>query len=164
MLAAAGAEVPEGYEHLVITGPQMPKEHRRLVERAARTGTSVVVKVRDALSEIQGASAIVSMGGYNSVSEIMSTSAPALVVPRTEPRMEQLIRASALARHGVVEMCHPDDLSPGLVAGWLARAAGTRVDRSAVDLTGVTALAPLAAELLATEMDPRARRWERAAV
>lgn len=164
VLAAAGAEVPEGYGHLVITGPQMPKEHRRLVERAARADTSVVVKVRDALSEIEGASAIVSMGGYNSVSEIMSTSTPALIVPRTEPRMEQLIRASALARHGVVEMCHPDDLTPELIAAWFARAAGTRVGRSTVDLTGVTALASLAAELLAAGSDPQARRWERAAV
>ncbi|WP_146067452.1 glycosyltransferase family protein [Arthrobacter sp. SX1312] len=164
LLAAAGAEVPEGYGHLVITGPQMPKEHRRLVERAAGPGTSVVVKVRDALSEIEGASAIVSMGGYNSVSEIMTTSAPALIVPRTEPRMEQLIRASALARHGVVEMCHPDDLSPELIGAWFGRAAGTRVGRSTVDLTGVAALAPLAAELLATEAGSQDRRWVHAAV
>ncbi|MBG6225413.1 putative glycosyltransferase [Arthrobacter sp. CAN_A2] len=164
MLAAAGAEVPEGYEHLVITGPQMPKEHRRLVERAARPGTSVVVKVRDALSEIEGASAIVSMGGYNSVSEIMSTSTPALIVPRTEPRLEQLIRASALARHGIVDMCHPDDLSPEFITAWFMRAAGTRVGRSQVDLTGVAALVPLAADLLVAEAGTQERRRAHAAV
>ncbi|MHA7283233.1 glycosyltransferase family protein [Arthrobacter sp. TMS2-4] len=164
VLAATGAEVPEGYEHLVITGPQMPKEHRRRVQRAARPGTSVVTKVRDALSEIRGASAIVSMGGYNSVSEIMTTSTPALIVPRTEPRTEQLIRASELARHGIVDMCHPDDLSPDLISDWFLHAAGTRVDRSMIDLTGVTALGPLAADLLTAAADSQERRWARAAV
>lgn len=148
VLAAARAEVPEGYEHLVITGPQMPREHRRQVEQAARPGTRVVTKVRDALSEIEGAAAIVSMGGYNSVSEIMSTSTPALIVPRTEPRLEQLIRAEALARHEIVDVCHPDGLSPEAIGAWFARVAGMGVDRSAVDLAGIDALAPMAAELL----------------
>ncbi|MFC3299326.1 glycosyl transferase family 28 [Arthrobacter agilis] len=164
VLAAAGAEVPEGYEHLVITGPQMPMEHRRLVQCAAGPGTSVVVQTRDALAEIEGASAIVSMGGYNSIGEIMSTSTPALIVPRTEPRREQLIRASALARRGIVDMCHPDDLSPELVADWFRGAAGTRVDRSGIDLTGITALALLAADLLATEASTPERRRAHAAV
>ena len=164
VLAAARAEIAEGYEHLIITGPQMPKEHRHLVERTARPGTSVVVKVRDALAEIEGASAIVSMGGYNSVSEIMSTATPALIVPRIEPRQEQIIRASALARHHIVDMCHPDDLSPELITAWFSRAAGTHVDRSEVDLTGISALTPLAAELLATGARTQDRGRTHAAV
>ncbi len=163
VIAAARAAVPTGYEHLVIAGPQMPKEHRRLVEEAARPGTRVVARVRDALSEIEGASAIVSMGGYNSVSEIMSTSTPALIVPRIEPRIEQLIRAEALARHDVVDVCHPDDLSPATIAAWFVRVAGTEVDRSGVDLLGIDALAPLAAELLGTVADSQDWRSARVA-
>ncbi|WP_051298308.1 glycosyltransferase family protein [Arthrobacter castelli] len=85
MLTAARTVVPDGYEHLIITGPQMPKDDRAQVERAAVAGTRVLGSVRDALAEIRGASAIVSMGGYNSVCEIMSTSTPALLVPRITP-------------------------------------------------------------------------------
>ena len=48
------------------------------------------------LAEVVDASAVVSMGGYNSVAEILTTNTPALLVPRDRPRQEQLIRARAL--------------------------------------------------------------------
>ena len=40
------------------------------------------------------AAGIVAMGGYNTFCEILSFDKPALIVPRTEPRLEQYIRAS----------------------------------------------------------------------
>jgi predicted glycosyltransferase len=51
-----------------------------------------------------GASAVVAMGGYNVFCEILSFDKPALLVPRTQPRREQWLRASRAAGLGVVRM------------------------------------------------------------
>ncbi|MGF1500841.1 MAG: glycosyltransferase family protein [Paracoccaceae bacterium] len=50
------------------------------------------------------ASGVVAMGGYNTFCEILSTDKPAVIVPRTRPRQEQLIRAAAAERLGLLRM------------------------------------------------------------
>jgi predicted glycosyltransferase len=47
---------------------------------------------------------IVAMGGYNTFCEILSFDKRALIVPRTEPRREQFIRAKRAAELGLVAM------------------------------------------------------------
>ena len=42
------------------------------------------------------------MGGYNTFCEILSFDKPALIVPRTAPRLEQYIRARRAAELGLV--------------------------------------------------------------
>src|SRR5262249_29444578 len=51
---------------------------------------------------------VVAMGGYNTFCEILSFDKPALIVPRTTPRLEQFIRAQRAAELGLVTML-PDD-------------------------------------------------------
>lgn len=63
-------------------------------------------------SYIGAADVVVSMGGYNSICEILSVGRPAIIVPRVTPRKEQLIRAEILSHRGLVQMIHPDDLTP----------------------------------------------------
>jgi predicted glycosyltransferase len=46
------------------------------------------------------------------VCEVLDAGRPALIVPRTKPRREQLIRAEALQRRGALSFLHPDLLSP----------------------------------------------------
>lgn len=152
-LTAAKAALPQGLEQLIITGPQMPKADRAQVEAAARPGTHVVASVRDALAEIQSASAVVAMGGYNTVCEIMSTTTPALIVPRVAPRREQLIRARGLARHQLLDFCHPDEFTPGTLSAWLQDVAGQDVIRNGVNLNGLATIHEYAAELLAEPAD-----------
>jgi predicted glycosyltransferase len=55
------------------------------------------------------------MGGYNTTVELLAARKSALIVPRVEPRVEQLIRAERLSDLGLVEMIHPNDLTPGLM-------------------------------------------------
>ena len=55
------------------------------------------------------------MGGYNTTTEVLASRKPALIVPRIEPRVEQLIRARRLASLGLVQMIHPHDLTPALM-------------------------------------------------
>ncbi|KQQ07853.1 glycosyltransferase family protein [Rathayibacter sp. Leaf296] len=147
--AAVAAEVPTGYRHVVVTGPQMPAEHRRAIRAAAGPATTVVRSVPDALALLRRASAVVSMGGYNTVCEVMSTTVPSLVVPRTHRRQEQRLRADALAARGAVEVLDPADVTAERLGAWFAASVGTEVHRTGIDLDGLAAVGPLAARLVA---------------
>jgi predicted glycosyltransferase len=46
------------------------------------------------------------MGGYNTVCEILSQGTVSLIIPRDEPRQEQLLRAQALKARGLID-CIP---------------------------------------------------------
>src|SRR4029077_7239369 len=54
------------------------------------------------------AAGIVAMGGYNTFCEVLSLDKRALIVPRTEPRMEQYIRISRAAQLGLISMLADD--------------------------------------------------------
>ena len=49
------------------------------------------------------------MGGYNTFCEILSFDKPALIVPRTAPRLEQYIRAQRAAELGLVATLSEDN-------------------------------------------------------
>ncbi len=53
------------------------------------------------------AEGVVAMGGYNTFCEILSLNKRALIVPRTEPREEQLLRACRAAENGLVSLLDP---------------------------------------------------------
>ncbi|NQX15828.1 glycosyltransferase family protein [Rathayibacter sp. VKM Ac-2857] len=146
--AAVAAEVPAGYRHVVVTGPQMPAEHRRAIRAAAGPATTVVRSVPDALALLRRASAVVSMGGYNTVCEVMSTTVPALIVPRSHRRQEQRLRAEALEARGAVEVLAPAEVSAERLGAWFAARVGTEVQRTGIDLDGLAAVGPLAARLV----------------
>jgi predicted glycosyltransferase len=55
---------------------------------------------------------VVSMAGYNTVCELLSSGCNAILVPRSEPVKEQLLRARLLSAEGLMEMVEPDELSP----------------------------------------------------
>ncbi len=62
-------------------------------------------------SLIDNATAIVAMGGYNTFCEILSFNKRALIVPRTQPRLEQFIRASRSQEFGLVKMLIHDAIN-----------------------------------------------------
>ena len=91
---------------LIVTGPFMPMEdQRRSIERAQKD-PRLKIKTFDARIELleESASAFVTMGGYNTFSEMLSRDKPCLMVPRTEPRREQLIRAKRGEELGLLRM------------------------------------------------------------
>ena len=61
-----------------------------------------------------GAMGIVSMGGYNTFCEVLSFDKPAVIVPRTKPRLEQYIRAHRAEELGLVRVL--DEYRDGLTA------------------------------------------------
>lgn len=144
--AAARAVLPRGIAHVVVTGPEMPAEQRRAIRSEAREGTLVRRRVRDALAYMRRAEAVVSMGGYNAVSEVMSTTTPALVVPRDHRRQEQALRARALAARGAIDTMDAARTTPESVSAWLSRSVGTSVRRRGIDLDGLRRIGALAAD------------------
>lgn len=89
----------------IVTGPMMsPDMVRRLKEmaRVVQPAGSVSVKRfhRNLPSLMPQFDAIVSMAGYNSCAEILQSGVPAIFLPRSFPRQEQLIRAVRLAQRG----------------------------------------------------------------
>jgi predicted glycosyltransferase len=59
--------------------------------------------------------ALVCMGGYNTLAEAVSKGTPTVCIPRVVPRTEQLIRAEAFAKRGLLRYIHPDRLDPASV-------------------------------------------------
>ncbi|MFT3877370.1 MAG: glycosyl transferase family 28 [Propioniciclava sp.] len=151
---AVAAEVPEGHEHLVVTGPQLPPEHAaHLNALSARQatggrGTTIVRTAPNVPELIARASAVVSMCGYNTATEIMASSTPALVLPRTQRRLEQELRARGLASVGALDHRPLAAVTPDDLSGWLAGAVGRRTTRHHLDLDGLRRVPQLAAALL----------------
>jgi predicted glycosyltransferase len=139
-----------------VTGPLMPAaERRKLTALAANMPFAIVHNfLPEPLPLMRQAAAIVSMGGYNTISEILSTDTPALVVPRVHPRREQMIRAERLHDLGLIDYLAPDALTPASIGRWFARAVREHNPRDRIlDRAGLSRLPGYAADVLAA---PRA--------
>jgi predicted glycosyltransferase len=55
------------------------------------------------------AAGVIAMGGYNTFCEILSFDKRAIIVPRTKPRREQLIRAMRAQEMGLLSVLVDDD-------------------------------------------------------
>ena len=85
---------PVHFKSVLITGPFMPKQDRKKVfKRARKLGLRTYHFYRNMEKLLAAADLVVSMGGYNTICELLSLGTVALIVPRDTPRKEQLIRA-----------------------------------------------------------------------
>lgn len=104
---------PAGMKAVIVTGPFLsPMHYKEVAGRCETLGFQILRFHRFMEGLIGAADVIVSMGGYNTVCEIISQRKPFLIIPRTVPRQEQLIRAEVLYRRGFCEYLHPERLSP----------------------------------------------------
>lgn len=67
-----------------------------------------------------GAQGVVCMGGYNTFCEVLSFDKPAVIVPRTTPRLEQWLRASRAEELGLTAML--DEQRDGLTTDAMIKA------------------------------------------
>ncbi|MEE6272349.1 glycosyltransferase [Georgenia sp. MJ206] len=146
------ADLPAGHQGVLVTGPYMGRHLRAELRAAAAARDDLVVHefVTNGTELVARAAAVVTMGGYNTVCEVLASGAPALVVPRERPRAEQALRAARLARAGYVDSLRPGDADPASLTTWLAGAGGRRPAPHPVDLDGLSAVPVLARRLLAT--------------
>ena len=112
------------YPALLVLGPFMQPEHRAEFQRRAANHKRLEAITFDAHLESIAAKAVgvIAMGGYNTFCEILSLDKPALIVPRSVPRLEQTIRASRAQELGLVEMLTDDGrYDPATMAAALRR-------------------------------------------
>ena len=98
------------YPALLVLGPFMQAERQReFMERAAKLKRVDTITFHGQLEHLLArATAVVAMGGYNTFCEVLSLDKRALIVPRTEPRLEQFIRAQRAEELGLVRMLGDD--------------------------------------------------------
>jgi predicted glycosyltransferase len=141
------------WDAVVVCGPQLSAARRhQLRARSLESGVEFHVNEPDVSSWFSHVDALVCMGGYNTLCEATSRGTPTLCVPRVRPRREQLIRARAFARLGLLRVAEPDVLTPDLlrrdVAGLLGASRRRLAERAHAAL-GFDGAAAAAAELLA---------------
>jgi predicted glycosyltransferase len=105
-------ETDPGIPHraVIVTGPFMLAVHQQEFQERCEALDKIEIITFDSHIELlmERAIAIVAMGGYNTFCEILSLDVPALIVPRSVPRLEQLIRATRAVDLGLVTMLNPD--------------------------------------------------------
>lgn len=153
--AFLAAKLPDDMVAVLLTGPFMPEEVKRTLMRRAGRGTRrrVLEFVPETSALLRRAERVITMGGYNSVCEVLFARKCALVVPRVRPRLEQWIRAHRLNELGLIDVLHPDAVSAEAMTRWLRAPqrepevyAGGGV---AMNFGGLARLPGLLAELLA---------------
>jgi len=148
------AQLPPDTTGVLVTGPYMPDKTRQRLCRSAhrRRCFKVLEFVAEPAPLIHRADRVIAMGGYNTICEVLSFEKHALIVPRVKPKPEQWIRAERMRELGLVDVLHPDRLSPRALTEWLARDLGPPPpSRSRVDFGGLKHIPDLLDELLGAE-------------
>jgi predicted glycosyltransferase len=117
------ARLPEDANGVLLFGPYLPADVReRILQQAAnRPRFRVLEFVSEPSRLLCRADRVIAMGGYNTVCELLSYQRTSLIVPRIHPRREQIIRAERLRDLGLIDMLHPDNLTPDALSEWLCR-------------------------------------------
>lgn len=108
-LSAYEADPDLGPHAVMVYGPFLSSDKRAEFDRraAALEGRVTTLSFDSRIERLLAdASGIIAMGGYNTFCEILSLDKPAVISPRTHPRLEQFIRAQAAERLGLVRMLH----------------------------------------------------------
>ena len=114
MNRSEGGELP--FEMVVVSGPFLPEpEQAALEKRALALGGRIYCFYPQMNALIAASDLLVCMGGYNTLCECLSHNTPALVIPRENPRKEQLIRARAMQKRGMVDLLSWKELTPALL-------------------------------------------------
>jgi predicted glycosyltransferase len=141
---------------LIFTGPYLPEaEFQRLREKiAGRTNIRLERYTTSFISHLRRADLSISMAGYNTCLNIVTTGARAIVYPFTgNNNQEQSIRADKLRALGLVDIILPRALDPELLARkiMLALSRPKPAVVSSLDLNGVAQTAAALAELVESD-------------
>ena len=107
------------WKSVVVTGPELAEAHqceiRQLMDRCPHT--HVIEFTDQMMNFLQCADVVVSMGGYNTICEILSLRKRAVIVPRVQPVQEQRIRAERMSRLGLFKTIHPAEMTEDILMG-----------------------------------------------
>jgi len=143
-------ELPPGHVGVILTGPFMSRDAQRRLHRLASPRLHILEFITEPTLLLQRADRVIAMGGYNTTCEMLSFEKRALIVPRVRPRREQIIRAERLRDLNLIDVLHPDKLSPQALSEWLAAVPQPLPPvHDLIALDGLTRLPDLLNELLA---------------
>jgi predicted glycosyltransferase len=101
------------FKSMIVTGPLLAEDsYNNLAARAKKLRVRICKFYRKMEKAILAADCVVSMGGYNTMCEIVGAARPSLIIPRSVPREEQLIRASLFAGRGLLEYIPIETVEP----------------------------------------------------
>ncbi len=105
----------------IATGPFVHKEQCDLLTRKSK-GLPIQVgrMAGDSIRYLRRADLVISMAGYNTISEIMLFRKNAIVIPRAGPSAEQTMRTRIMSARGLFSTIHPHDLTAENLAELIA--------------------------------------------
>jgi predicted glycosyltransferase len=144
------------YPALLVLGPFMQAERQReFMARAEKLPRVDTITFHGQLETlVSRAAAVVAMGGYNTFCEVLSLDKRALIVPRTEPRLEQYIRASRAADLGLVSILSDDGVYDPRVMAAALRALPRQQRPSEVVVPGLLEGLTNVSRLIAPWIEP----------
>ncbi len=100
----------------ILTGPFLNDEN---YDRLLRMSDDLPVKIERFVSNVRllmrSSDLVIATGGYNTITEILSSAKRSIVIPRIMFRMEQMIRATCLEKMGLLKALNPDDIGPDIM-------------------------------------------------
>jgi predicted glycosyltransferase len=137
---------------VVITGPRMSIADREILRSSVSDLPIVRVLdyVKDLPSYLKCADVVVSMAGYNTLTEVVAHNCKSIVIPRTwysgehsgngyRIDLEQLIRARSLDNLGLINLIEPKKLDPKVLADNIDKVIKNerKVPKININLSGV---------------------------
>ena len=163
---AASPLIMERFAHhiYVFAGPFMPEEDFCQLKQVAKDKPNVTLRrcTSRFLDYLNQADLSISLGGYNTTMNLLSTGVRSLLLPSLNPSQtdEQRIRGEKLASMGVVNLLSAEDLNPERLTGVIASAMSQQPAPHGINLQGAMSTAAYLRSLLllkeSTLMQPEA--------
>jgi predicted glycosyltransferase len=140
VIGAAGLlqnKLPHYFE--IFTGPFMPDaDYARLAGKAAEFANVTLSRFTpDLAGTMRRADLSVSMGGYNTIMDVLAANVRALVYPEVgNSDNEQRVRAAKLAAMGAIEMLETFELIPDLLTTRITGALNKPASKISLDMNG----------------------------
>ncbi len=135
----------------VFTGPFMPEEKFKELQAMAESSKNICIRrfTPYLLSYMQKADLSISMSGYNTTLNILTTGVPAMILPFTGNNdQEQTIRARKLGELGIVKVISQSDLQPDIFAGQIIKYLEKKPNHIQLDFNGVEKTADILRNLV----------------
>ena len=144
------------YHAVIVTGPFMQTSEQQDFHERCDALENVEIITFDSYIELlmEKSMAIVAMGGYNTFCEILTLDKPALIVPRSQPRQEQLIRAERAVELGLVSMLNPAGERPAQQMAAALHALPNQPKPSLANIPGLLAGHENIAEMVREHLEP----------
>ncbi len=134
----------------LIAGPNLPAAEFEALRTGLPPGVIIERYRTDFPDLLRRCRVSVSLAGYNTVLDVITAGAPAVLVPFAElVETEQALRAERLATLGIAEIVPAESLSPDRLARAIERTALATPPPLAIDIDGARRSAAIICDLLA---------------